>query len=313
MKRLCLIALLLAFAPQAQAADKLTVMLDWFVNPDHGPIIVAKQLGYFTDAGLDVDIIAPSDPSDPPKMVAAGKADLGVSYQPQLYLQHAAGLPLARVGTLIDSPLYCVLTRADGPVKTMADLKGRKVGYSVPGIEEAILSGMLRHNGVQPSETTLINVNFSLVPALASGQVDAVSGAFRNFEPHQLAAQGQAGTCFHPEDNGVPAYDELICEANPNTMDRDRVSRFLKATARAAATIEADPNAGWAAFKSYAKDLDDPVNKQAWDDTISHYDPHPLSYDSARYAAFGAFLKDAGLITEVPKPADIAVDLSQPQ
>ena len=312
MKRLCLVALLLTLVTQAQAADKLTIMLDWFVNPDHGPIIVAKQLGYFKDAGLDVDIIAPSDPSDAPKMVAAGKADIGVSYQPQLYLQHAAGLPLVRVGTLIGSPLYCVLTKADGGIKAVADLKGRKVGFSVPGIEEAILYGMLRHNGVQPSDVTMINVNFSLVPALASGQVDAVSGAFRNVEPHQLEAQGQAGTCFNPEDNGVPAYDELIYEANARTMDRDRISRFLKATARATATIAADPNAGWATFISYGKDLDDPVNKQAWDDTVRHYDPHPFAYDSARYAAFGTFLKDAGLITDAPKPADIAVDLSQP-
>jgi putative hydroxymethylpyrimidine transport system substrate-binding protein len=244
-------------------------------------------------------------------MAAAGKADIAVSYQPQLYLQHAQGLPLVRVGTLIESPLYCVLAKADGPVKSLADLKGRKVGYSVPGIEEALLYGMLRHNGVQPSDVTLFNVNFSLVPALASGQVDAVSGAFRNFEPHQLAALGQAGTCFHPEENGVPAYDELIYEANPATMNRDLIARFLKATERAAATIAADPEVGWAAFKSYAPDLDDTLNKQAWADTVAHFDPHPAVFDADRYAAFGAFLKDAGLIPEAYAPETLAVDVTK--
>ncbi len=310
-----LLLLLLALAPQTQAqtapAVKLTVMLDWFVNPDHGPIILAKQLGYFKDAGLDVTIVAPADPSDPPKMVAAGKADIAVSYQPQLYLQHAAGLPLVRVGTLIDSPLYCVLTKAGGPIKTLADLKGRKVGYSVPGIEEALLYAMLRHNGVQPADVTLINVNFSLVPALASGQVDAVSGAFRTFEPHQLAALGETGRCFSPEDNGVPAYDELIYEANPARMNRGAIARFLQATARATQTIAADPAAGWDAFKSYSPDLDTALNKQAWDDTIAHFDPHPGAFDPARYAAFGSFLKAAGLIPQAYAPDTLALDLTK--
>lgn len=311
MKRLALLALLAA-ASQAQAADKLTVMLDWYVNPDHGPIIVAQQLGYFADAGLDVTIIAPSDPNDPPKMVAAGKADLAVAYQPQLYLQHEAGLPLVRVGTLVDTPLYCVLAKADGPIKTLADLKGHTVGYSVPGVEQALLGGMLTHNGVQPDQVTWVNVNFSLVPALASGQVDAVSGAFRNFEPHQLAALGQKGNCFKPEDNGIPPYDELIYEANPKTMDKDRIVRFLKATERATALIASDPDKAWAAYTSYAKDLDDPLNKAAWADSIHYFDPHPMALDTARYADFGAFLKAAGLIKAVPPVADIAVDPSAP-
>jgi putative hydroxymethylpyrimidine transport system substrate-binding protein len=310
MKRLCAI-ILLSLATQAQAADKMTVMLDWYVNPDHGPIIVAQQLGYFKDAGLDVNIIAPSDPSDPPKMAAAGKVDVAVGYQPQLYLQHAGGLPLVRVGTLVDSPLYCLLTTADGPIKTIADLKGRKIGYSVPGVEEAMVDTILKHGGVDPKDVTMVNVNFSLVPALASGQVDAVSGAFRNFEPHQLAALGKAGKCFNAEDNGVPAYDELIYEANPATMNRDLIARFLKATERAAAEIAADPAAGWAAYKSYAKDLDDPLNKLAWADSIAHFDLHPAALDTARYAAFGAFMKDAGLIPSAPAVSDIAVDVTK--
>lgn len=310
MKHLALLALLAA--PAAHAADRMSVMLDWYVNPDHGPIIVAQQLGYFAEAGLEVEIIAPADPSEPPKMAAAGKVDLAVGYQPQLYLQHDAGLPLVRVGTLIDRPLYCVLAKAEGPVGTLADLKGRTVGYSVPGVEQALMGGMLKHNGVDPDQVTWVNVNFSLVPALASGQVDAVSGAFRNFEPHQLAALGQAGVCFRPEENGIPVYDELIYEANPQTMDRGRVVRFLTATARAAALIADDPEQGWEAYRSYAADLDDPLNRAAWAETIAYFDPQPMALDAARYAEFGAFLERAGLIGTAPEPGEIAIDPSKP-
>merc|ERR1711964_643422 len=100
-------------------------MLDWFVNPDHGPIIIAQEKGYFAEQDLAVKIVAPADPSDPPKLVAAGKADLAISYQPQLHLQIHEGLPLKRVGTLVATPLNCLLTLADGPVKSPADLAGK--------------------------------------------------------------------------------------------------------------------------------------------------------------------------------------------
>jgi len=232
MKKLLLTALLLAAQP-ALAADKFTVLLDWFVNPDHGPIIIAQEKGYFAEQDLDVEIIAPADPSDPPKLVAAGQADLAISYQPQLHLQVAEGLPLMRVGTLVATPLNCLLVLADGPIKQVADLKGGKVGFSVAGVEEALLGTILTHHGLGMSDIELINVNWSLSPSLMSGQVDAVLGAFRNFELNQMTIEGVEGKCFYVEEEGVPTYDELIYVANPETMDQDKVRRFLRATEQA--------------------------------------------------------------------------------
>jgi len=120
-----LVLLLILMASPALSQDRMTLILDWFVNPDHGPIIVAQELGYFADAGLAVEIIAPADPSDPPKMVAAGQVDLAISYQPQLHMQVEGGLPLRRVGTLVATPLNCLLVLRDGPIRSSADLKGR--------------------------------------------------------------------------------------------------------------------------------------------------------------------------------------------
>ena len=54
-----------------QAQERITLLLDWFINPDHGPIIIAQEKGYFADAGLEVEVIAPADPADPPTMVHA--------------------------------------------------------------------------------------------------------------------------------------------------------------------------------------------------------------------------------------------------
>ena len=210
-KTLC--ALLLGAACSAQADEKLTLILDWYVNPDHAPIMVAEQIGAFKAEGLDVKIVPPSDPSLPPRLVAAKQADLAITYQPQLHFFADEGLPLVRVGTLIDSPLNTVMT-LDKSITSPAVLKGKKIGYSVSGIEQATLATMMKHEKADPHDVTLINVNFQLTSALLAGQVDAVIGGYRNIEAQELKLQGKNPVVFNVEDYGVPAYDELVIVAN---------------------------------------------------------------------------------------------------
>ena len=293
----------------AAATDKITLLLDWFVNPDHGPIIIAEEKGYFKDAGLDVEVIAPADPADPPKLVAAGRAELAISYQPQLHLQVAEGLPLMRVGTLVATPLNCLLVLEDGPVKSIADLRGGKVGFSVAGVEEALLTTILERNGVGLDEIDLVNVNWSLSPSLMSGQVDAVIGAFRNFELNQMDIEGVKGRCFYLEEEGLPAYDELIYIANRDSMNKDVIRRFLQATELATQYIINHPQESWDIFKSTAKELDDELNKRAWVDTLPRLALRPAALDAGRYVRFEAFLKDAGLLKDTRAVEMLAVDV----
>ena len=307
--KLRIIATAILLTISASAADKFTLILDWFVNPDHGPIIIAQENGYFADVNLEVKVIAPADPSDPPKMVAAEKADLAVSYQPQLHMQVAEGMPLKRVGTLVGTPLNCLLTLQDGPIKSIADLKGKKIGFSVAGVDEAILKQMLEHNGVKMSDTKLVNVNWSLSPSLMSRQVDAVIGAFRNFELNQMDIEGMPGKCFYPEQEGLPSYDELIYVANPDKMDADKVRRFLAATEKAVQFIINEPKKSWEIFSSTSKELQDKLNTRAWVDTLPRFALRPAALDQGRYIRFEKFLHTAGLIKKIKPISQLAIDL----
>ena len=308
---LTMLSLLCLLCKNAIADDKMRVLLDWFVNPDHGPLIIAQENGYFADVGLEVEIIAPADPSAPPKLVAAGQADIAISYQPQLHLQIAEGLPLIRVGTLVATPLNCLLALEDGPIKTLADLKGKKVGYSVAGVEEALLTGMLARHNVKFSDIDLINVNFSLSPALMSGQVDAVIGAFRNFELNQMDIEGVAGRCFYLEEEGIPSYDELIYVANPDKMDVDKIRRFIGATELATQFIINNPQQSWEIFSGTAKELQNELNKRAWGDTLPRFALRPAAFDAGRYNRFQNFLIDSGLLLEAMPINKITVDVTK--
>lgn len=308
MKKLLIATLLMAASP-AFAQDKMTLLLDWFINPDHGPIIVAQEKGFFADQNLEVEIVAPADPADPPKLVAAGKAELAVSYQPSQHLHVAEGLPLMRVGTLVATPLNCLLVLEDGPIKNIADLKGKKIGFSVAGVEEALLTAILGLHGLGMSDIELVNVNWSLSPSLMSGQVSAVIGAYRNFELNQMELEGVPGRCFYVEEEGVPTYDELIYVANKNTMDTGLIRRFLHATELATQYIVNHPEESWDVFKGYSVELDDELNAKAWVDTLARFALRPEALDEGRYVRFEKFLSYAGLVEGIRPVSELAVDL----
>jgi putative hydroxymethylpyrimidine transport system substrate-binding protein len=312
MKFLSTIAATLAFlfaASPVMAQDKLTVLLDWFVNPDHAPLIVAQEKGFFKAAGLEVELIAPADPSLPPKLVAAGKADLAVSYQPQLHVQVGQGLPLIRIGTLVSTPLNSLVVLRDGPIKKIADLKGKKVGFSVGGFEDALLQTMLVKHGLTLKDVELINVNFSLSPALIAGKVDAVIGAFRNFELNQMDIIKRPGRAFFPEEEGVPAYDELIVVAKKDKAHDPRYRRFLDAVENAVTFLINHPDDAWKLFIKNNKKLDNELNRRAWRDTLPRFALRPAAFDNVRYQRFAAFLKKQGLIKKVLPVSDYAVEL----
>jgi putative hydroxymethylpyrimidine transport system substrate-binding protein len=309
MLRLAAIALTLLVALPASAQDRLTVLLDWFVNPDHAPLIIAQERGIFREHGVEVELIAPADPNDPPKLVAAGQAEIAVSYQPQLHLQVAEGLPLRRIGTLVATPLNSLVVLADGPIQSIADLEGRKVGFSVGGFEDALLGAMLARHGLGLDAIELVNVNFALSPSLITGQVDAVIGAFRNFELNQMDIVERPGRAFFPEEEGVPAYDELIYVAHVDNLGDQRLRRFMEAVEEATHWLMNHPDEAWAIFKAYEPELDDELNRRAWADTLPRLALSPAGLDHRRYARFAAFLAEQGLIEKALPVADYAVDL----
>lgn len=306
---LALAAALTLTSASANAAEKLKVALDWFVNPDHATLVIAKELGYFKQHGLDVDLIAPADPNDPPKLVAAGTMDIAVSYQPQLHLQVAEGLPLRRIGTLVATPLNTLVVLDAGPIKEIKDLKGQKIGFSVGGFEDAILGIMLEGVGLSLKDVELINVNFSLSPSIISGQVAAVIGAFRNFELNQMDIVGKPGRAFYPEEHGVPAYDELILTANSKNLGDKRFPKFMDALEQATVYLMNHPEKSWELFIKAYPDLNDELNKRAWRDTLRRFAKRPRALDEARYDRFAKFLVERGLMKTAGPASDYAVTI----
>jgi len=292
----------------------LQVMLDWYVNPYHAALIVARERGLFDQQGLNVTISAPADPSVPPKLVAAGRADLALMSQPTLHRLVDRGLPLVRVGTLVPLPLSGMLARADRNIATLSDLKGKTIGYAVEDKARVILDGLLDQQDFDIDDVTLQRVDFALSQALANGDVDAIVGTLRPLD-RQLSAQQGIATREFVTDNGVlPLYDALILVANSESFAKQRqeIGHFLDALERATAWLVKHPQAAWELISTAEPALDTPENRAAWPGVLRLMALRPSLLQPQRYARFEAYLQARGLIEQITPVSRLAVEVETP-
>lgn len=260
--------LLLCEITFAQDRQKLILALDWFANPNHAPLFVAEQQGIFSRYGLDVTIVVPGDPSDPVKWLVMNKVDIALDYQPHFLITKTRHLPIMQIGTLIDKPLNSLVVLEKSHIKTIQDLKGKKIGYSSPEIDLLILKAMLKKKGILLSEVTAINVHYNLVQALLSGQIDAAMGMMRNIEIPQLENLHNPSTVFFPEEYGIPSYSELIFVAKTKSSIDPRIKLFFQALNEAKTYLAQHPQEMWEAFAKNHPEQNSTINKKIWFNSI---------------------------------------------
>jgi putative hydroxymethylpyrimidine transport system substrate-binding protein len=228
----------------------LRVILDYLPNADHIGIYMAKARGEFRKAGLDVQIQTPSDPAAPLKLLAAGRADIAVTYQPELLLARDKGVRVLGIGALAQRPLTSLMTVKGRPVSPAA-LKGRRVGTAGIPYQDKYLDAILAKAGVDPATVRRVDVGFNLIPAMLSGRVDATLGAFWNIEGVQLRLEHRRPRTAPVDPVGVPPYDELVLASRYATIQHDGelLRRFWQALQRGTRAAQKDPAAAAAVLR----------------------------------------------------------------
>jgi putative hydroxymethylpyrimidine transport system substrate-binding protein len=285
--------------------------LDWYVNPDHAGIFSALDQGYFRQAGLDVHPQVPSDPSAPIKEVAAGRADLAVSYEPEVLLARDKGLDVEAVGAIVGSPLTSLISLPNAGIASAHDLQGKTVGTAGIPYQTDYLQTILQTAGLTSGAANEVNVGINLLPALIGGKVDAILGGFRNIEAVDLKLRGLDPRIVPVDQLGVPTYDELVLVARSSNVAQHpaAIRAFLSALARGTAYARAHPQEAANAVLQAGKGLDADQTRAEVAATLpllASPAGKPFGYmDPAEWQAYASWMADHGLISSVPRTGDV--------
>jgi putative hydroxymethylpyrimidine transport system substrate-binding protein len=293
-------------------AEKLTLDLDFYPNPDHAGIYMAQEEGFFTEAGLEVAIDSPSDPAAPLKDVAAGRADLAITYEPEVMLAHEQGLDVVAVAALVNQPLTSLIWLKESGVKGVADLKGKTVSYAGISYQEAFLKTILARAQVPASSVKTANVGFGLLPSLISGSAQAMLGGYSNVEGIDLRERGKEPVITPVDQLGVPTYDELVFVARRSTLEESgqKIRLFISALRRGTEAAVKSPKAASEAIIAANPSLEPKLAEAQIAATLpllgARTAGQPYGYmDPKEWEAFGAWMRDEELISTVPQASEL--------
>jgi putative hydroxymethylpyrimidine transport system substrate-binding protein len=227
----------------AASSKQFKVMLDFFPNADHAPLYAAIDHGDFKAVGLEVKPLTPANPAEPLSLLAAGKVDMAISYEPEVLLARDQGLHVVSIAALVQRPLTSIIALPGQHVRRVADLAGKRVGTAGIPYQAAELKTALQFAGVSPSRVTETNVGFNLIPAMLSGKVAATLGGFWNYEALQLQELNKHPVVIPVDQAGVPTYDELVVVVREDEARYrgQELRAFLQALTRGEDEVRANP------------------------------------------------------------------------
>ncbi|MDQ3759772.1 MAG: ABC transporter substrate-binding protein [Actinomycetota bacterium] len=290
--------------------ERLELMLDFFVNPDHAGIYMALENGHFEEAGLDVAPRVPSDPAAPIKLVASGQADLAVSYEPEVLLARDQGLPVVAVASIVSEPLTSLISLPDAGVTDPADLRGKTVATAGIPYQDAFIGRILRDARIDESEVDQVSVGLGLEQAVLSGKADAMLGGFRNIEGVSLEERGENPRVVPVDELGIPTYDELVLVASSEQVEGDPepIRLFIAALERGTRDAIDDPGAATDAVLKAGDGLDPRLTAAEIDATLPLLAPRgkdPFGFmDEGEWDEFAGFLAEEEFIKALPEPGE---------
>jgi putative hydroxymethylpyrimidine transport system substrate-binding protein len=307
-------------ADPARPLKKVSLVLDWYPNAVHTPVLAAEQQGYFQAEGLEVEIKMPADnPTDGIKLVGAGKETFAFYYQPDTLQARDQGIPVVSVAAIVRRPLNGIMVPANSGIKSPKELEGKQVGFAGIPLQEGIVSTMVKTAGGDFGKVKLVDVGWDLIPALATKRVDAISGGYINHEKLLLEKQGIPITFFAPADFGVPNYYELVLIAGEQTVKADRatVEAFLRALTRGFAWVKqhkAEALDLLMARQSKEFPLDKDVEQRSLDMLLPWMEEPGVKFGAQKaedWEKVAAWMKGQGVLKASLNPAEAFVPVVQ--
>jgi NitT/TauT family transport system substrate-binding protein len=230
----------------ARAADDVSVQLDWLVRGNHAMFFVARDKGYFSQAGINVTAIRKGTGStDALKLVGNANADFGFADLPTLQVGRSQKLPVVALAAVNqESPLAMISVKAKHPMAKPSDMKGMNIGVHPSGSTYVFLKAFFAKNGLNLADFKQSTVAPPYENMLILGRVDVVPGYIDAEVPELEAKAGGPGSLsiLQGSDYGYDAYGSGLFTSEKMIAEKpDVVQRFVKAYLQAFAFVVENP------------------------------------------------------------------------
>jgi putative hydroxymethylpyrimidine transport system substrate-binding protein len=292
--------------------ETVTLLLEWFPNPDHVPLYVAQR--QFAEAlGLDLRLLVPTNPDDALDLVAANRVDLSLNYQPNVILAQSLDRPVVSVGLLIDHTLDTIMYRRGEGIESPVDLRGKRIGVAVSGFDRMMFEAVADAVGLGREEFEPVNVGFNFTRALLDRQVDASMGAFKNYEVVEARLLGADVAYFDLADYGVPDFYQLLLVAHSNTMAQRpaTLAALVRAVDMGIRFMLEEPDEALKAFLEVHPELDTLLTRQAFQATLPYF-ARSQHQEEAHWRRLTEFLRQRGFIAKAPPVSGLYTDQFAP-
>lgn len=290
--------------------DSFVIFFDQQINSSHIALLATRELGFFSDLGLDVNFVLATSPREAFQQIIDDRGLLAVTTQTRLFLFVGDGIAVKRIATLIDTPLSGIVTLTKSNIRIQQDLKGKRLGYQADSLDAKIIQAVLSNTEKSFNEIQFVSLDQPITQALLEGYVDAIITTERQKTIGVIEAHKKTAFLLPIEELGIPPFDGVVAIAARNKLNDPKLKRFLQALEHGTLWVLDHPQDAWKLIAQKYNFFNNEAEQRAYPDLLNRLSAQPQAFSSLRYKRFASFLVEHDLITVALPISNYAVELN---
>lgn len=284
---------------------RTTLLLNWYSNPYHTPIFVAKAQNYYAEEGIQLAILETTDPSDVTEIVGLGQVDIGLKAMIHTIAARAKGFPVTSIGTLLDEPPTGLIALKSSGIRSFSDIVGKRVGY-IGEFGKLMIEDLAKLAGINPNSFQTVRVGMNVTDAIRRGIIDTGIG-FINFQQVELEMLCGETTMLRLDQLaglGCCCFCSIQFIVHEKTLNAqpELLKKFMRGTLRGAAFTTEHPEKAFEILCESKPQLRSDLYKTIFTRTLPFFSRTLLNVDRD-WNKVGRYTKHLGII---PKEFDVS-------
>ncbi len=283
---------------------RVSFLLNWYLNPYHAPIVVAKEMGFYKESGIDLALLEPTDPSDVTEIIGRGEIPLGLKAMVHCYAARGRGLAIKALGTLLDEPPTGLISIKSKEINNLDDLRGKRLGY-IGKFGKVMIDRLAKEGGMHENEYSTVRVGMDAAHAILSDQVDAAIGlsCFQQLEVEASGVESQLLRIDQLANLGCCCFCSILFITHEKFLEteKDLFSQFMQATMKGLLLTREAPEEAFRILSKFDPHLNTPLFKKIFTHSLPFFS-RDLFNNERDWGKVGKYAHKLGIVGEDVHP-----------